>query len=549
MSRRTTNTIVFLFILFALPPFIYIHKLSKYKNVYKERKVSQYLKKFSVDLPFKNIYDRNGAILAASIPKYSYFVDTTVLKSEEEVQKVASIFHYDVAKLLRKYRLKRKFVWLKRKTAKRIEHGFKGIFEVTEFSRFYPYGKIISHIVGVRNKENQPLGGLELSLNNKLYMGKQTIRFIRGADGEGFLLTDFIMPSAPKDGITTTLDIKLQNTLYEISKESFDRWKPQNLIAIAIDPNNGDILAWVQIPTFDPARYNVQPIKLFNNLALTSPLEPGSLFKPFFYYTLLKKNIVDEDTKVYCENGHYRIRARHIFDHTPHGTLSAKEVIAYSSNIGITKLSQKLRQEDFLETLKTFNLLNRFSIGFVNTLKTKITPFEKWSYHTLISLPMGYEILTSPFHLIRAYSMFANGGYLVNLSILRNREMIRRRVLDEKVVEKVRNALGLVTKIGTAKRADSKLYTVEGKTGTSKLLGEDNRYTANKHRSFFIGFAPHSDTRLLVYFQLDNPQGAYFGGTVAAPYVKEFIEKSLQKLFVKFELNATKKPATETARK
>lgn len=544
-----TLSIVFLFILFTVIPSVYVYKLTKYDNVYKHRKKSQYVKRISVDLPYKNIYDRNGDILALSVPKYSYFLDTTVLKEELEVQKVAEFFHYDADKLLRKYKLKKKFVWLKRKTAKKIKHNFKGIFEVTEFSRFYPYGKITSHVVGVRNKENQPLGGLELSLNNDLYKGKRTIKFVRGADGKRFLMNDFVIPTSQKEGVTTTLDMKLQITLYEVSKESFDKWNPENLVAIAIDPNNGDILAWVQIPTFDPQRYNVQPIKLFNNIALTSPMEPGSLFKPFFYYTMLKKNIIDENTMVYCENGHYRVRARDVYDHTPRGNMTAEEVIAYSSNIGITKLSQELPKEDFLETLKTFNILSRFSIGFVNTLKTKVTPYQRWSYHTLISLPMGYEILTSPFHLIRAYSSFANGGYLVNLSILKNREITRKKILDKEVVDKVRNALRLVTKIGTAKRADSKLYAIEGKTGTSKLLGENNRYTAKEHRSFFIGFAPHNDTRLLVYFQLDKPKGLYFGGTVAAPYVKEFIEKSLQKLFVKFELDATKKSVTETARK
>lgn len=543
-------SITSLFLLVAVIPLLYVYRLTEYKDEFQKKKERQYIKKIVFHRPYKNIYDVNGYPIALSIPQYSYFVDTTFAKDEEDIKKIASFFHYDIDKLLRKYKLKKKFVWLKRKSKNRIKHPFKSVFEIVEFGRFYPYGKMVSHIVGIRNREGEALGGLELSLNDLLYNGKQVIKFIRSADGRRLLLSDFSIPVSITEGVSTTLDIMLQSTLYKVALQSYKKWQPEKLVAIAVDPQTGDIMAWVQIPTFDPYKYNVEPLKLFNNIALTSPVEPGSLFKPFFYYTLLKKGIVNENTKVFCENGHYMIRARHIYDHTPHNILSAREVIAYSSNIGITKLSQKLNKEDFLETLKTFRFLDNFSIGFVNTLKSRITPYNRWSYHTLISLPMGYEILTTPFHLIRAYSAFANGGYLVDISILKKRKILKRKILDEEVVQKVRDALGLVTKIGTAKRANSKLYIVEGKTGTSKLLGEDKKYTATRHRSFFIGFAPQQSSRqLLVYFQLDNPRGAYFGGTVAAPYVKEFLEKSLQKLFIKFELNATENTNRETTKR
>ncbi|MFN7181765.1 MAG: peptidoglycan D,D-transpeptidase FtsI family protein [Planctomycetota bacterium] len=527
---------------------VYIYKMFSYKNIYIEKKRMQYIKKIVVSAPLKNIYDRNGEVLALSVPSYSYFLDTTLVKNENELQEIARRFKYPVQKLIRKHRERKKFVWLVRKVSREIKHKFTGVFEVVEFLRIYPYRKLLSHIVGVRNKENEALGGLELSLDSKLYGGKKVIKYMRGSDGKQFLIEDFSLPVYSNGGIMTTIDIKLQRSLYEIATEAYQRWKPESLTAIAVEPEWGDIVAWVQIPTFDPLKYNREPIKLMKNLALTSPVEPGSLFKPFFYYMLLKNNVIDEDRQVFCEKGHFKIRSRNIYDHTPRGFLSAKEVIAYSSNIGITKLTQKLSQKDYIETLKTFRMLDRFSIGFVNTLKTKITPINKWSYHTYISLPMGYEILTTPFHLIRGYSAFANGGYLVNLSILRDREKIKRKVLDSDVVSKVQNALRLVTKIGTGKRADSRLYILSGKTGTSKLLTQDKKYTSGKHRSFFIGFGPASLPRLVVYFQLDQPDGAYFGGTVAAPYVKEFIEKSLQKLFVEFENSEVRNPLTQVKR-
>ncbi len=543
------KVIVLIFVILMTIICVYTYKLITYKDIYQNKKKAQYIKKIIVDAPLENIYDRNGFVLAVSVPGYSYFLDTTFIKDEKELRTISRMFNYPLQKLIRKYEEKKKFVWLKRNSKKKVVHNFRSVFEVVEFSRYYPYGNLTSHILGVRNIENDALGGVELSLNSRLQTTKRIIWFVRSADGKRFLLDSYHHPVLQNKGIITTIDIKLQKTLYEIALTSYEKWKPKNLVAIAIDSDSGDILAWIQIPTFNPLKYNKEPLEIMKNIALTSPVEPGSIFKPFFYYTLLEKRIIDDNTKVDCENGHFKIRARHIYDHTPRGILSAKEVIAYSSNIGITKLTQKLSTNDYIHTLKTFQILDKFSIGFKNTLKTKITPFNNWSYHTLISLPMGYEILTTPFHLIRAYAMLANGGYSVNLSILKNRELSKKHVLDTQLVAKVQEALKLVTKIGTARRAESKLYIIMGKTGTSKLLDTNKRYTTARHRSFFVGFTPNISPRLLIYFQLDQPQGAYFGGTVAAPYVKESIEKSLQKLFIEFEENETSITFTQTKRK
>jgi cell division protein FtsI/penicillin-binding protein 2 len=543
------HSISILFILLTLLSLLYIYKLKGIHPSYVNKKKIQFIKKITVDLPLKNIYDRNGYKLAFSVAKYSYFLDTTLIKNQQELKQISEMFHYDFEKLLTKYKKSKKFVWLKRKSIRRIMNPFRSVFEVIEYSRSYPYGKMISHIIGVRNKENEPLGGLELFLNEKLQTGKKIIKFFRTADDKRLLLTNFNYLTSQNDGITTTLDIKLQLILDSVAHQAYEKWQPENLVAIVVQPHTGEILAWSQIPTFNPQTYNHEPLEYMRNIALTSPIEPGSLFKPFFYYTVLKEKKADENTIIFCENGHYRIRARHIYDHTPHANLTAKEVIAYSSNIGITKLSQRLEKEKFFDTLKTFGFLEPISIGFNNELKTKITPFNKWSYHTLISLPMGYEILTTPFHLLRAYASFLNGGYLVNLSLLKNEKSDRKKVLESEIIPKVKEALRLVTEIGTAKRANSSFYVIAGKTGTSKLLGQDGRYTASEHRSFFIGFAPYNNPALVVYFQLDKPKGAYFGGTVAAPYVKEFLEKSLQKLYIEFEKNENRRNLSKTQRK
>jgi cell division protein FtsI (penicillin-binding protein 3) len=312
-------------------------------------------------------------------------------------------------------------------------------------------------------------------------------------------------------------------------------------VIVVVNPQTGDLLALTNRPTFDPNRYGESPVDSRRNLCLTDPQEPGSTFKPFVAGAVLDEGFITTDAKIFCENGLFRVGKRLVHDTHPYGTLSFTEVIAKSSNIGAAKLGLMLGIDKLHSYVRGFGFGEMTGLELPGEAAGIVRPRPLWrTSSTVVSVSFGHEIAVTPVQLARAFCVFANGGYLPSLKLVRSvggkpapdvwGDRPARPVLSGGTVAKMKAILAEVTISGTGKKARLEGYGVAGKTGTAQKRNPDGRYCHDRFCSYFIGFGPVEKPNVLVMVMIDEPQGAYYGGTVAAPVVGKIIERSLKYL-------------------
>jgi cell division protein FtsI (penicillin-binding protein 3) len=321
-------------------------------------------------------------------------------------------------------------------------------------------------------------------------------------------------------------------------------YKPASAEALVMNPSTGEILAIAQLPSFDPAEYQKYSEKVRHCNIFTDAYEPGSTFKPFIITAALEKGVCTTRDKFFCENGKYKMGKRTITDHKPYGWLTLPEVVMQSSNIGMSKIGAKTPKESLYAMIKRFGFAGtRSGIGIPGEHPGLVTSLNKWSTYTTGSVSMGYEVSVNSLQLIRAYSAFANGGYLVQPKLLKevinhdNKTVYKneitplpKQVIAPELSREVSNILRRVVMSGTGTAANLKTYAVAGKTGTARKLDANGRYSTQKYRSLFVAFAPVDNPEIIVLVLVDEPKGAYYASTVAAPTAGVIIEETLKYL-------------------
>jgi cell division protein FtsI/penicillin-binding protein 2 len=269
--------------------------------------------------------------------------------------------------------------------------------------------------------------------------------------------------------------------------------------------------------------------------------EPGSTFKPVTFAALLEQGLISLETQVYCEDGAWRTGRRTVRDHKPHGLLGALDVLAKSSNIGTAKLAGAMQESSFDSYIRKFGFSAATGIELPGEAAGQLSPVQKWSSYSRVSLAMGQEINVTALQMVCAFAAIANGGDLY-------RPRVIKRVVDEKggvVVETGRKLAGRVVsrrtcteltramtevvETGTGTRAKSEMYLIAGKTGTAqKGLPGEVGYAPDKFVASFCGFAPANNPQICVIVVVNEPRGtSHFGGTVAAPVAGRIIEETL----------------------
>lgn len=527
-------------------------------SLYSQKKL-QTLKEDSEIKKIGNIYDTNGKLLAKTVYSTSIYIDPKFLRDIDYViselsSQLGISQNWLRNKIQKGIEEKRRFIWIKRyiTSAKVIDEirkfSLPGVYFRDEAKRIYPYNELLSHLLGFRGVDSIALDGAEYSLDNilsakddqKKYLlvdGRRNRLFISEKELVDWIdfeknLTSNASYNKSSD-VYLSVDLNIQHIVSRIIDEVQDKWQPKAITCIVLDPFTGKILALENRPKYDPNHYYANGSEAIGNRAIISPLEPGSTFKPIILAQLLTHRLARLDEKVYCEQGHFRLNHRLLTDHVPHGWLSVIDVIAKSSNIGIIKLAMRMDKNLYLDVIKKFGFFSRTGVELPGENKGRITDFSKWNYYTLSSIPMGYEILVTPMQMARAFSAFANGGYLLPITLLKHKEVkMQERILREDVYKKVLEALKEVVNSGTGVKAKSHLYTIAGKTGTAKKIDKTSKRYTKRYESYFIGFSPADSPKILVYLNVSEPKGAYFGGTVCAPAVKNIIERVLYYLNV-----------------
>ncbi len=460
-----------------------------------------------------DILDRNGVILARSLKTASLYADPHLISEPKVVAKdLVKVFpELSYGETLQKLQSEKRFVWIKRNMTpddqyKILYLGHPGLSFKEEERRIYPQGPLAAHIVGYTSVDDHGLGGLEAGFDKLLLEGDEPLM--------------------------TTIDVRIQHALRRETANAIKQFDGVAGAGVVMDVNNGEILAAVSLPDFDPQHVNEKnKDALFNRLTL-GVFEPGSTFKIFTTAAAIETagaNMGD----VYDARDAIKIGRFKISDyHAERRLLTLAEVFMHSSNIGSVRMAEKVGTAEFQNFLKDLGLFHAPEIE-IPEVGAPIIP-KPWREINTMTAAFGHGIAVSPLQLVTASSSIMNGGILVKPTLVldksgKGHKSNNVRVVSEKTAHRLRQLMRLVVTDGTGGKADVPGYNVGGKTGTAEK-NEGGRYEKNKLRSSFMAFFPAENPRYAVYILVDEPKGnkQSYGfataGWVAAPAVAKVIE-------------------------
>jgi len=499
------------------------------------------------------VYDRKGNELAVSIEVDSVYADPRkIVDVEKTADGLASMLQVDREELKGRLRSRRSFEWVERKISpKEVEQikalGLPGICFLKENRRFYPNSQLAAHVIGFVGLDSKGLEGVEFQYD-ALLNGKNNV-WMMARDAMGREIAEGEGPFEKEDhhrNIFLTLDKHIQHVIETELSQAVQKWSAKGGIAIAMDPLTGKVLAMVSYPCFNPNQFIQYRSKYWRNRAIADAFEPGSLFKTFLAAAALEEKVVRPSDSFFCENGSYMIYDRTIHDHSKHGWLTFQQIIKFSSNIGASKVGEKMGKERFYRYIGAFGFGEKSGIGLPGEGKGILHHPRYWSPIALDTISFGQGISVTGIQLAAALSAIANGGILMKPYVVERitdekgeniqsfQPEMARRVISEETSKKLTTLLKTTTeKGGTGEGAVPAGYEVAGKTGTAQkvdsLLGG---YSEDRYTSGFMGFAPADEPRLVLLVVIDEPHGSNYGGIVAAPVFKAIMEKVLPYLNV-----------------
>jgi cell division protein FtsI (penicillin-binding protein 3) len=324
-------------------------------------------------------------------------------------------------------------------------------------------------------------------------------------------------------------------------------------MAIVMQPQTGAVLALAHFPAINPNAYLNFDRSLWRNRAITDPFEPGSTMKIFSAAAALESGNISHDDIFYCENGAYKIGKNVVHDHKKHGWLSLQQIIKFSSNIGAVKISEKVGAKKLYQTLQNFGFGTKTGIDCPGEAAGSLSHYSSWSAIDVGAISFGHGIAVSAIQLISAVSAIANDGVLMKPYIVmevtnqygqpvkRYEPRQVRRVISARNAGIIKNIMQTVTaEGGTGVNAALDRYSVSGKTGTARKVDEKGQYSETKHVASFVGFTPARNPEIAMLVIIDEPQGKYYGGIVAAPLFKKIAQQTLNYLNVAPENDTTK---------
>ena len=499
------------------------------------------------------ILDRNGLILASSIPAQAIWAFPEEVSQQADHAKLAAM-----AKLLgmslKDVQAKladdeKTFVYIKRQVdediAKKIaDLRIAGIYQRKEYRRQYPEGAAMAHIVGFTDIEDKGLEGIERTFNEQLAGRTGSRRVIRDRLGRVVESVGDGVPPVDGRDLHLTIDSKIQYFAWQKLRSAVEAQRAKGGSVVVLDVQTGEVLALANYPSYDPNNRKNLTGEQLRNRALTDIYEPGSTMKPVTVALALEQKKVTPQTVIATDPGKLTIQGATIGDVHNYGTLTVSGIIQKSSNVGVAKVAQRLSDQDMWENFRHIGIGQKPDLPFPGIASGRLRPWKSWRPIEHATMSYGYGLSASLFQITRAYSVFARDGVLMPVSLVREGAADTSgkfhptdsstgvRVYRPDVAKDVMRMLHLVTSPGgTAQQAQTSGYSVGGKTGTArKQVGKN--YSENHYRASFVGVAPIETPRVVVGVMIDEPQGSIYGGAVAAPVFSEVVQQTLRLLGV-----------------
>ncbi|OGX30809.1 MAG: hypothetical protein A2787_07055 [Omnitrophica WOR_2 bacterium RIFCSPHIGHO2_01_FULL_48_9] len=499
-----------------------------------------------------SILDRNLRPLAFNVTVSSLYANPRLMSEEDKhaaTKQLSLLLKMDPAVLRQRLSRNKYFVWIQRKLPEELAGKIKGlklkgIGFIKESKRFYPNQSLAAHIIGFADIDNRGLEGLELNYDKYLKGEFGWSQILRDARQRELSLERNFMP--PKDGfnLVLTIDETIQYLAERALDKAMAKHNAKSASIIVMDPRTGEILALANRPTYNLAEVSSSSIESRTNRAISYMYEPGSVFKIVATAAALEEAAFSETDKINCENGAYRVGNHILHDHHPEGILTFSQVIEQSSNIGVTKIAQRLGPYKFYKYAQSFQFGRKTEIDLDGEVQGVLKHPSDWSKTSIGAIPIGQEVVVTPLQLVSAIAAIANDGIYMRPFVVKyvkdNSEQIIRtfepkainQVISPQTAQRTKKILTGVVDNGTGRKAQINGVAVAGKTGTAqKVVG--GVYSHNKFYASFIGFAPADNPRLAAVVVFDEPHPSYYGGTVAAPVFQEVISDALKYLEMK----------------
>ncbi len=497
------------------------------------------------------IYDRNGKIMARSLPVYSAFF----LPSDEEpleqqfsrirqVRKILELSDKELQNIRMKIEEGALFVWLKRKISpERAELvrrlNLSGIDFQEEHKRSYPLGTLAAHVLGGVNIDDKGASGVEFQYNSRLQGEKGQSLILRDARKRPYHLEVIKEPTPGRD-LVLTIDETIQYIAErELAKAVEESGAPGGTVIVS-QPSSGEILAMASYPTYNPNFYPPSFPEAERNRAIQFNFEPGSTFKIITAVAARELELVGFNELFDCSAGKIRVAGWTIYDYKKMGVLTFSDVIIHSSNVGTIQVSYHIGAENLYKMINRFRFGQKTGIQLPGEEDGILHPLKTWTRTSLPAHAIGYEISVTAIQILQAMNVIANRGILVSPRIICEGSDLAsptevsfsppERIISERTTNSLIDRIfEKVVLDGTGQSAQLKGYTVAGKTGTAqKIDPATGAYVDTRHVASFVGFVPVERPVISMIVVIDDPRtDLHHGGQVAGPVFREIASRVL----------------------
>ncbi len=496
-----------------------------------------------------NIVDRNGEPLAISTPVQTLWLNPKeVLEHPEQgaalADAMASIgVDSEVLNQRIAENASREFLYVKRRMPPAeaqgvLDLGLRGLYSQEEYQRFYPMGEAAVHLVGLTNADDVGQEGVELAYEDWLSGTNGSREVQKDRIGRYISEVQINQVAEPGNDLTLSIDSRIQYIAYKALKEAVAMRGASAGTATVLDVRTGEVLAVVNQPSYNPNNRASLTEGDLPNRAITSLLEPGSTVKTFTVTAALESGLFDTASIIDTTPGTFRVdRTMTVKDPVNYGPSTLARIIAKSSQVGAAKIGLTLGEAPMLEMLQRLGFGQSLGTGFPGEESGVLPVRDRWAKSEIATMAYGYGFQVTPLQLAAAYLVYANEGIKKPVSLLKVDGYVEgERVISESIAATVNELLlGPVSDEmgGTGTRANIPSYQVAGKTGTAWYYNPGRGYDTRNYNSYFAGFLPASNPRVVIVVSIHQPQGdEYGGGAVAAPVFAEIAAGTMRILNV-----------------
>ncbi len=495
------------------------------------------------------ILDRNGIVLADSITTTTLIVIPNQIKDKENTAKILAqclnTDYKDMLKHVKKItsieRIHPEGRRLSSDVADKINsYHLEGVYLVKESQRYYPNEELLSHVLGYVGIDNQGLSGIELQYNDYLTGEDGSIRYYSDAKGNRLDLNEIYEDSTSGMDVQLTIDIEIQQSIERELNNIVKMFSPDHALALAMDPNTGEILAMSSRPNFNPNNYQKYSVETLNrNLPIWMTYEPGSTFKIITTAAAVEEGVVNLEKDPFYDSGSVTVSGAKIRCWKPggHGSQTFLQVFENSCNPGFVEMGFRLGKEKLFSYLDLFGFGKKTGIDLNGESVGILFPLDKVKDLELATTAFGQGVSVTPIQQVTAVSSIVNGGYLyepyilknivdtkTNNIILSNEKNLVKKTITKNTSNILRMALESVVSNGGGKKTYIDGYRVGGKTGTAQKV-ENGRYLENNYIMSFMAVLPANDPKVVVYLAIDNPKKtALLSSYTTTPFVRRILQ-------------------------